>query len=74
MLPNYFPKGRWPLPKKVRIIAELTSLPPVFLLSNGENIKGVLHNKKSNKRSRSRNRSRNIRRSRSHNRKKLTKI
>ena len=49
MLPKYFPKERWPLPKKVSIIAELQSLPPIFLLSNGDNINGVLLNKKSKK-------------------------
>lgn len=61
MLPKYFPKERWPLPKKVSIIAELQSLPPIFLLSNGDNINGVLLNKKSKKiknRNKSRNKSR----------------
>jgi len=63
MLPKYFPKERWPLPKQVSIIAELQSLPPIFLLSNGDNINGVLLNKKS-KKIKSRNKSRkNLKRS-----------
>jgi len=46
LAPKYFPKENWPLPKGIKIIAELESLPPIFLLSNGGRIIGVLKDKK----------------------------
>ena len=39
--PLFFPNNKWPLLKGVRIIAELETFPPVFLLSNGEKIQGA---------------------------------
>ena len=42
-IPEYWPNNKqWPLPKNIKISYKLESLPPIFFLSNGERIRGVL--------------------------------
>ena len=42
-IPEYWPNNKqWPLPENIKISSILETLPPIFVLSNGERIKGVL--------------------------------
>jgi hypothetical protein len=42
--PQYFPQNLWPIPRGIYIKSIIELFPPIFILSNGKQIKGEIDN------------------------------
>ena len=43
-IPKYWPKTKtWPLPVNIKIVKIIETYPPIYVLSNGIKVTGVIH-------------------------------